>query len=99
MNDRWNGVPTQPGASGWHWIEDATGLRPLLWRGDDWPDPIDRREWEDGIVVCAPSDMQGSRYFGPVAMPAAVADRFAQSRLGRVPKAGGLSWAVRFGIQ
>ena len=99
MSDRWNGVPSQASASGWHWVEDATGLRPLLWRGDDWPDQTDRHEWEDGVVVCSPHDLRGSRYFGPVTMPAAVAERFQQSRLGGFSPVAPRSWAARLGIQ
>src|SRR3954454_10894311 len=37
MRELWDGVPASPEASGWHWVEDPSGLRPLLWRGDDWP--------------------------------------------------------------
>ena len=45
MQDRtaWDGRPSEPDKSGWHWIEDADGLRPLLWRGEDWPDRV--RSW------------------------------------------------------
>ncbi|WP_043361025.1 hypothetical protein [Belnapia sp. F-4-1] len=81
MTTQWDGIPSQPERSSWHWVEDASGLRPLLWRGDDWPDALDRREWEDGVVVCAPEDMREAIYFGPVAMPPAVARRFASTRL------------------
>jgi hypothetical protein len=85
MTTQWDGIPPQPECSAWHWVEDATGLRPLLWRGDDWPDAVDRREWEDGVVVCAPDDMREATYFGPVTMPPAVARRFASTRLAVAP--------------
>jgi hypothetical protein len=81
MPELWDGVPASPEASGWHWVEDASGLRPLLWRGDDWPESADRREWEEGVVICAPSDLRGARYFGPVDLPDSVADRFRRTRL------------------
>jgi hypothetical protein len=91
-------MPAQPEISGWHWVEDADGLRPLLWRGDNWPEAVDRREWQDGVVVCAPADLQSDRYFGPVAMPEAVADRFQTTQIARhVPRGPG-SWAHRLGL-
>lgn len=64
----WNGYPDNPEASGWHWIEDADGLRPLLWRGQDWPDEVDRSEWQDGYAVLSTRDLSRGRYYGPVAM-------------------------------
>ena len=65
----WSGYPDNPEASGWHWIEDADGLRPLLWRGQDWPDKLDRGEWQDGYAVLSARDLSRGRYHGPVAMP------------------------------
>lgn len=64
----WDGCPEHPEKSGWHWIEDADGLRPLLWRGDDWPEPVDRSEWRDGCAVLSPRDLSRGFYHGPVAM-------------------------------
>jgi hypothetical protein len=81
MSNPWDGVPARPELSGWHWVEDATGLRPLLWRGGDWPESVDRFEWEDGVVVCSAADMRGSQYFGLVAMPDAATDVFRRTRL------------------
>ena len=52
----WNGCPEHPERSGWHWIEDADGLRLLLWRGDDWPERMDRGEWQDGYAVLSARD-------------------------------------------
>ncbi len=98
MIRQWDGVPTHPEQSGWHWVEDASGLRPLLWRGDDWPDALDRQEWEDGVVVCAPEDMQDAAYFGPVTMPAAVARRFASTRLAPAPTQPPLPWQIWRGL-
>ena len=99
MSMAWDGIPAAADASGWHWVEDASGLRPLLWRGDDWPEPADRREWEDGVVLCAPEDLRGARYFGPVAMPEAVADRFRRTRLPRPAPARRGDWASRLGLR
>ena len=48
----WNGRPDDPERTAWHWVEDADGLRPLLWRGDDWAESMDRDEWQDGFT-CA----------------------------------------------
>jgi len=76
MTGFWDGWPAKPEVSGWHWVEDASGLRPLLWRGEDWPEAVDRLEWQDGVVICAPADLRGDHYFGPVAMPSIVAERF-----------------------
>ncbi|MFC0409791.1 hypothetical protein [Roseomonas elaeocarpi] len=76
MSGRWNGVPAAPERSGWHWVEDGDGLRPLMWRGEDWPDHESRGEWRDGFAVLSPSDLRLARYYGPVAMPDAVAERF-----------------------
>jgi hypothetical protein len=98
MSDRWNGLPVRPEISGWHWIEDADGLRPLLWRGDDWPETVDRREWQDGVVICAPADLRGGRYFGPVAMPEAVAHRFWATQIAPPAQRGSGSWARRLGL-
>jgi len=64
----WDGCPERPESSGWHWIEDADGLRPLLWRGGDWPEPMDRGEWQDGFAVLSPRDLSRGLYHGPVAM-------------------------------
>lgn len=80
-DDGWNGYPCDAAASGWHWVEDAVGLRPLLWRGDDWPDAADRHAWEDGFAVCSPRDMRGALYFGPVDMPPVVLRRFCATKL------------------
>lgn len=98
MTTHWNGVPTQPECSGWHWVEDASGLRPLLWRGDDWPDAVDRHEWEDGVVVCSAQDMRDATYFGPVAMPVPVARRFASTRLATSPPPSSISWSSWLGL-
>jgi hypothetical protein len=81
MSDRWNGISLRPETSGWHWVEDADGLRPLLWRGDDWPEAVDRREWQGGVVICVPADLRGGRYFDPVAMPEAVGHRFRATQI------------------
>lgn len=72
----WDGYPDDPGKSDWHWIEDADGLRPLLWRGDDWPEPVDRGEWQDGFAVLSVRDASRGRYHGPVAMPPRLATLF-----------------------
>ena len=69
----WNGYPDHPETSGWHWIEDADGLRPLLWRGEDWPEPLDRGEWQDGYAVLSTRDLGRGQYHGPVAMPSHLA--------------------------
>jgi hypothetical protein len=100
MRELWDGVPALSEASGWHWVEDASGLRPLLWRGDDWPEPADRREWEEGVVICAPSDLRGARYFGPVDLPESVADRFRRTRLAasRRPESPA-SWTRLLGLR
>ncbi len=65
----WDGIPDDPEVSAWHWIEDADGLRPLLWRGQDWPDKVDRGEWQDGYAVLSTRDLSRGRYHGPVALP------------------------------
>ncbi len=65
----WNGVPDDFEKSGWHWIEDTDGLRPLLWRGDDWPDRVDRGEWQDGYAVLSAGDLSRGQYHGPVVIP------------------------------
>ncbi len=64
----WNGYPDDPERSAWHWIEDADGLRPLLWRGQDWPDEVDRGEWQDGYAVLSARDLSRGRYHGLVAL-------------------------------
>ncbi|MFC3125586.1 hypothetical protein ACFOD4_10970 [Pseudoroseomonas globiformis] len=76
MSDLWNGLPDEPHRSDWHWIEDGDGLRPLLWRGDDWPEPADRRSWRDGFAMLEPADLRNGRYHGRVMMPPVVAARF-----------------------
>ena len=64
----WDGCPEHPEKSGWHWFEDADGLRPLLWRGDDWPDAMGRSEWRDGCAVLSAYDLSHGFYHGPIAM-------------------------------
>ena len=64
----WNGRPERPENSGWHWIDDADGPRPLFWRGDDWPERVDRGEWLDGYAVLSTRDLSRGCYHGPVAM-------------------------------
>jgi hypothetical protein len=59
---------------------------------------MDRGEWEDGIVVCAPEDMRDAAYFGPVAMPAAVASRFAATRLNRLTPPSPAPWESWLGL-
>lgn len=66
---KWDGQPSDPDRSGWHWVEDADGLRPLLWRGEDWPEQVDRGEWQDGYAILSPRDLRRGKYHGPVAMP------------------------------
>ena len=66
--EAWDGRPDDPERSGWHWVEDADGLRPLLWRGDDWPERMDRSEWQDGYAVLSARDLSRGHYHGPVAM-------------------------------
>lgn len=73
----WDGRPDNPDRSGWHWIEDADGLQPLLWRGDDWPERVDRGEWQDGYAVLSAHDLSRGYYYGPVALP----DRFMPSQV------------------
>lgn len=65
---QWDGRPDSPEKSGWHWVEDADGLRPLLWRGDDWPEQTDRGEWQDGYAVLSARDLSRGCYYGPVAL-------------------------------
>lgn len=72
----WDGKPDAPERSGWHWVEDGDGVRPLLWRGEDWPDPLDRGEWQDGAAVLGPRDLRHGRYHGPLVMPPRVAALF-----------------------
>ena len=64
----WDGCPEHPETSGWHWIEDADGLRPLLWRGSDWPERMDQGEWQDGYAVLSARDLSRGSYHGPVAI-------------------------------
>ena len=66
--EAWDGRPDDPQISAWHWIEDADGLRPLLWRGDNWPERLDRGEWQDGYAVLSARDLSREHYHGPVAM-------------------------------
>lgn len=73
----WDGRPEMPERSGWHWVEDGDGLRPLLWRGEDWPEPPDRGEWQDGFAVLSPHTLAtNGGYYGPLTMPPLVAARF-----------------------
>lgn len=73
----WDGRPDEPEHSGWHWIEDGDGLRPLFWRGGDWPEQLDRNEWQDGFAVLSPHDLaRHGIYYGPLVMPPAIAARF-----------------------
>ena len=72
----WDGWPSDPDRSGWHWVESADGLRPLLWRGEDWPERLDREEWQDGYAVLSPRDLRRGRYYGPIAMPPQLAAVF-----------------------
>ena len=65
---KWAGYPDSPETSGWHWIEDVDGLRPLLWRGSDWPERMDRGEWQDGYAVLSARDLSRGCYHGPVAL-------------------------------
>lgn len=78
---RWDGRPEMPERSGWHWVEDGDGPRPLLWRGADWPEPLDRCEWQDGYAVLSPHDLRHGRYHGPLAMPPGVAISFRSKLL------------------
>jgi hypothetical protein len=72
----WDGWPEEPERSGWHWVEDGDGLRPLLWRGGDWPEPLDRGEWQDGFAVLSPGNLRHARCYGPLIMPPEVAALF-----------------------
>jgi len=82
MPAEWDGFPDRPAISGWCWVEDADGLRPILWRGADWPEAVDRGEWQDGMAALAAADLAGARYLGRLDMPSAVAARFREgSRL------------------
>ncbi len=76
MIETWNGTPPAPERSGWHWLEDGDGLRPLLWRGGDWSEPMDRDSWKDGFALLAPRDLRGASYHGPVLMHPDVAAHF-----------------------
>ena len=51
-------------------------MRPLLWRGEDWPEQPDRGEWQDGYAVLSPHALARALYYGPLAMPPTVAARF-----------------------
>lgn len=81
MNTTWNGIPDLPALSGWCWVEDADGLRPLLWRGADWHEAADRGEWQDGAAVLGTRDLTGAAYLGRVPMSGAVAEKFARRSL------------------
>lgn len=72
----WDGFPENSQKSGWHWLEDGDGLRPLLWQGSDWPEARDRHEWKDGFALLSPRDLRRAHYLGPVAMPRGVAEKF-----------------------
>jgi len=72
----WNGLPDDSESSGWHWIEDADGLRPLLWRGSDWPERLDRGEWQDGYAVLSACDLSRGQYHGPVVIAPRLAGIF-----------------------
>lgn len=72
----WNGLPDSPERSDWHWIEDGDGLRPLLWRGQDWPEPADRMSWRDGFAMLLPEDLRHGTYHGRLIMPPTVAAKF-----------------------
>ena len=69
----WDGRPDAAERSAWHWIEDGDGLRPVLWRGEDWPNPPSRGTWQDGSALLSPRDLSRAHYHGPLAMPAKVA--------------------------
>lgn len=69
----WDGRPDAPQCSAWHWIEDGDGLRPVLWHGEDWPDPLSRGVWQDGFASLSPGDLGRAHYHGPLAMPAGIA--------------------------
>ena len=77
----WDGRPEQPGRSGWHWVEDGDGVRPMLWRGEDWPVSSDRGEWQDGHAMLGPRDLRHGRYHGPLVMPAGVGELFRSDML------------------
>ena len=51
-------------------------VAPLLWRGEDWSEPLDCAGWKDGFALLSPCDLRGARYHGPVATPRSVAERF-----------------------
>lgn len=82
--EAWDGHPDRPESSGWHWIEDADGLRPLLWRGSDWPERVDRDEWQDGYAVLSARDLSRGHYYGPVAMSPRMAALCRRSLLCRL---------------
>lgn len=79
--EAWDGRPDNPEKSGWHWIEDADGLRPLLWRGDDWPEQADRGEWQDGCAVLSAHDLSRGKYHGPLATPSHIVALYRRSLL------------------
>jgi hypothetical protein len=81
MISQWDGLPAAPERSDWHWVEDGDGLRPLLWRGDDWPDEVDRRTWRDGFGMLEPYDLRSAAYFGNAGMPPTAAVKFRMSVL------------------
>jgi len=72
----WNGEPEAPERSGWHWVRSGDTSRPLFWRGDDWPEALGRGTWRDGRGTLSRSDLCGSCYCGPIAMPPRVAASF-----------------------
>ena len=80
----WNGCPEDPERTAWHWVEDADGLRPLLWRGGDWAESMDRDEWQDGFTVLSARDLRRARYHGPVATPPRIAALIRHYLLGAV---------------
>ncbi len=72
-------IPLEVGGTG---LTTRNGLRPLLWRGDDWPDSVDRGEWQDGAAVLSARDLSRGRYYGPVIMPPRLAALFKKRTLG-----------------
>ena len=79
LGSAWDGWPSLQQESGWHWVEDDEGLRPLLWRGEDWPDAVDRQGWQDGYALLAPSDLYGARYWGPVQLPTGASEQLRRT--------------------
>ncbi len=82
--DTWDGRPNDAERTAWHWIEDSDGLRPLLWRGNDWPDQMDRDEWQDGFALLSAHDLRRARYHGPVVVPPRLATLIRHQLLGTV---------------